>query len=154
MTQKTYFPSEEEINEQRKWVLFDADGVVLGRLASRVATVLRGKHKPYFTPHLDCGDGCIVINASKIEVTGNKEVQEMVFSHSQYPGGDVRERYDTLLEDDPETIVYEAVRGMLPKNTLGRRIRNHLRIYSESEHPHESQQPVRYDWDEDRIPDS
>lgn len=152
MSQKTYVPSEEEIEENSHWVLFDAQDVVLGRLASRVAKVMRGKHKPFFTPHLDCGDGAIVINASGIELTGQKDIQEMVFRHSQYPGGDVQDRYDDLMEDAPEKIVYAAVRGMLPKNKLGRKIRDHLRIYAEGEHQHEAQQPIEYDWDNDEVP--
>jgi len=152
MTQKTYIPDEQEVEENRQWVVFDAKGVVLGRLASRVASVLRGKHKPHFTPHLDCGDGAIVVNASKIELTGNKEIQEMVFRHSQRPGGDIQQQYGDLLESEPEKIVYAAVRGMLPKNKLGRKIRDHLRIYSDGEHEHEAQQPVEYDWENDQVP--
>lgn len=152
MSQKTYVPTEEEIEENRNWVLFDADGVVLGRLASRVASVMRGKHKPFFTPHLDCGDGAIVINTSGIELTGNKEIQEMVFRHSEFPGGDIQENYEDLMESAPEKIVYAAVRGMLPKNKLGRKIRDHLRLYSGSDHQHEAQQPIEYDWENDEVP--
>lgn len=152
MTQKTYIPSEEEVDEQRQWVLFNAKDRVLGRLASRVASVMRGKHKPSFTPHLDCGDGAIVINASEIKITGNKEIQEMVFRHSQRPGGGTRESYEELLESEPEKIVYAAIRGMLPKNKLGRKIRDHLRIYAGGEHNHEAQQPVEYDWENDQVP--
>jgi len=152
MSQKTYIPSEEELEKQRNWVLFDADGVVLGRLASRVAKVMSGKHKPFFTPHLDCGDPAIIVNAGGIELTGQKDIQEMVFRHSEFPGGDVREDYEDLIDDAPEKIVYAAVRGMLPKNKLGRRIRDHLRIYEDSEHPHESQQPIAYDWENDEVP--
>ena len=152
MTQKTYIPDQEEVEENRQWVVFDAQGVVLGRLASRVASVMRGKHKPHFTPHLDCGDPAIVINASQMELTGNKDIQEMVFRHSQRPGGDVQEEYSDLLESEPEKIVYAAVRGMLPKNKLGRKIRDHLRVYSGSEHDHEAQQPVEYDWETDQVP--
>jgi len=152
MSQKTYIPTDKEIEENSGWVLFDADGVVLGRLASRVAQVLRGKHKPFFTPHLDCGDGVIVVNASGIELSGQKDIQEMVFRHSQYPGGDVREEYEDLLESAPEKIVYAAVRGMLPKNKLGRSIRDHFRIYADGDHPHEAQQPVEYDWENDEVP--
>jgi large subunit ribosomal protein L13 len=152
MSQKTYVPSEEEIEENTNWVLFDADGVVLGRLASRIAKVMRGKHKPFYTPHLDCGDPAIVVNASGIELSGKKDIQQMVFRHSQFPGGDVEESYEDLLEDAPEKIVYWAVRGMLPKNKLGRSIRDHLRIYSDGEHPHEAQQPVEYDWENDEVP--
>lgn len=151
MSQKTYVPSEDDL--ERKWVLFDADGVVLGRLATRVARILRGKHKPEFTPHLDCGDAVIVINASEIEITGKKEIQEGLISHSQFPGGLKEEKYTDLLEEDASQIVEWAVRGMLPKNKLRDRMMKHLRIYNGAEHQQQAQQPVEYDWENDRILD-
>lgn len=150
MSQKTDIPSEDELD--RQWILFDASGVVLGRLATRVATILRGKHKRTFTPHLDCGDGAIVVNAGEVEITGKKEISEAVRKHSGYIGGLKEREYSDLLEDDPQQIIRAAVKGMLPKNRLGKTILKHLRIYAENDHPHQAQQPVEYDWDQDRIP--
>lgn len=149
MDQDTYVPKKEDLD--RQWVLFDASGVVLGRLATRVARILRGKHKPEFTPHLDCGDSVIVVNAADVEITGNKEVQEGLFRHSQYPGGDKHDSYTDLLEDDPEAIVEWAVKGMLPKNKLRDRMMKHLRVYAGPEHDQQAQQPVEYDWQNDQI---
>ena len=149
MSQKTYVPSEDELD--RQWVLFDADGVVLGRLATRVARILRGKHKPEFTPHLDCGDAVIVINASDVEITGNKDVQESLVEHSQYPGGLREDDYDDLLEEDPGRIIRGAVKGMLPKNKLRDRMMKHFRVYAGPEHEQQAQQPVEYDWETDTI---
>lgn len=150
MSQKTYVPSEDDY--ERQWVLFDASGKRLGRLASRVAKVLRGKHKPEFTPHLDCGDGAIVINASDIELTGSKEIDEGVVRHSGYPGGLKEAKYDELREKKPELAVREAIHGMLPSNRLGRSIRKHLRVYGGPDHEQEAQQPVEYDWDNEQVP--
>lgn len=149
MSQKTYVPSEDDL--EREWVLFDADGVVLGRLATRVARILRGKHKPEFTPHLDCGDGAIVLNAGGIEITGNKKTQEGLIAHSQFPGGLREEKYDDLLENNPSRIIEWAVKGMLPKNKLRDRMMKHLRVYDGAEHRHQAQQPVEYDWEQDTI---
>lgn len=151
MSQKTYIPDRDEID--RNWVLFDGKGVVLGRLATRVAGVLRGKHKPIFTPHLDCGDGAIVINASEIDLTGNKQEQEGLLSHSQFPGGLKEQKYDDLLEENSTRIVESSVRGMLPKNTLRDRMMKHLRVYEGHDHDHQAQEPVEYDWEKDEIPD-
>lgn len=150
MSQSTYVPSEDDL--ERQWVIFDADGVPLGRLATRVARVLRGKHKPTFTPHLDCGDGAIVVNARDLVVTGKKDVQEFIPRHSGYPGGLKKDYYGELLEKNPEKIVRAAVKGMIPKNRLGRKMLKHLRIYADSEHEQQAQQPVRYDWENDRVP--
>jgi len=149
MSQKTYVPNEDEL--EREWVLFDAGDVVLGRLATRVARILRGKHKPEFTPHLDCGDAVVVINASEIEITGNKDVQESIVQHSQYPGGLREDRYDDLLEKDAAKIVRAAVKGMLPKNKLRDRMMKHLRVYDGPEHQQQAQQPVEYDWETEQI---
>ncbi len=149
--QSTYMPKEDDL--ERQWVLFDADGVVLGRLASRAARILRGKHKPEFTPHLDCGDGVIVINAAGIEVTGNKKREEFVRDFSGYIGG-LRERpLGEVLDEDPEDVVKRAIRGMIPKNRLGKKIGKHLRVYEGAEHPHEAQEPVPYDWETEQIRD-
>lgn len=149
MDQDTYVPKQEDL--EREWVLFDASGVVLGRLATRVARVLRGKHKPEFTPHLDCGDAAIVVNASDVEITGNKEVQDGLFRHSQYPGGDKELSYTDLREQDPQAIIEWAVKGMLPKNKLRDSMMKHLRVYAGPEHDQQAQQPVEYDWENDQI---
>jgi len=137
---KTFHLKSEEV--QRSWYLVDADGQILGRLASRIASVLRGKHKPVFSPHLDTGDFVIVVNAEKVQVTGKKESQKTYFRHTGYPGGD---RYTTLSEmrkKHPERILYHAVKGMLPRGSLGRDQLRKLKIYARSEHPHEAQCPV------------
>ncbi|MFB6226762.1 MAG: 50S ribosomal protein L13 [bacterium] len=149
MSQKTYVPKDDEY--ERQWVLLDAKDKVLGRLATRAARLLRGKHKPIFTPHLDCGDGVIVINASEITITGNKEVQDGLFSHSQYPGGDKHLSYTDLREEDPEAMIEWAVKGMLPKNKLRDKMMKHLRVYAGPDHEQQAQQPVEYDWQNDQI---
>ncbi len=136
---KTYHSKQEEI--QRNWLLVDADGQILGRLASRIASILRGKHKPIFSPHLDAGDFVIVVNAEKVKLTGRKEEQKYYFRHSPYPGGD---RYPTVAEmrrKHPERIIMHAVKGMLPRGPLGRRQLRKLKVYAGAEHPHEAQRP-------------
>ena len=120
----------------RKWYLVDAEDVVLGRLAAEVAKVLRGKHKPIFTPHVDCGDGVIVINAEKVRLTGKKREQKTYFRHSGYMGGARHVSFQRMLERRPEFIVRRAVRGMLPKTNLGRLMSKKLRVYTGPEHPH------------------
>ena len=125
----------------RKWYLLDAEEQVLGRLASKVAQLLRGKGKPHFTPHMDMGDFVIIINASKVKVTGNKDTDKTYFSHSGYPGGARRIDLNKVRQKHPEKIIRNAVRGMLPHNRLGRSLLNHLKIYSANEHPHIAQQP-------------
>ena len=128
---------------EQKWFLVDADGMVLGRLASEVARILRGKHKPTFTPHMDTGDSVIVINASKVRVTGRKAEQKSYFSHSGYMGHDKKTPYATMLAKHPERVIERAVHGMLPKNALGRqKLRLKLRVYAGAEHPHVAQQPA------------
>jgi large subunit ribosomal protein L13 len=139
---KTYSPKPEHI--VRRWYVIDASGHVLGRLASEVAAVLRGKHKPIFAPHMDVGDNVIVINASQIEMTGGKEAKKISYRHSGYPGGIKGTRYDTLLADKPEFVIEKAVRGMLPKNSLGRSMIKKLHVVAGPEHPHQAQQPVAY----------
>ena len=126
---------------QRDWYIVDADNKTLGRLASEVAQVIRGKKKPFYTPNLDMGDFVVVINAEKVSVSGNKEEQKKYFSHSGFPGGDKETSLSSLRAKQPEKIIYNAVKGMLPHNRLGRKLIKHLKVYSGSEHPHASQQP-------------
>jgi len=130
---RTHTPKPAEI--QRTWHVIDATDVVLGRLATQVATLLRGKHKPTYTPHLDTGDFVVVINA------GNKRVQSTVYTHSGFPGGLRRRSYDEVLATRPERIVEKAVKGMVPHNTLGRQVLSKLKIYAGPEHPHAAQSP-------------
>ncbi len=135
----SYMQKKEEI--VRNWYVVDAEGQTLGRLASKVAIVLRGKHKPTYTPHLDCGDNVIIINASKIELTGNKLDNKIYYNHSGYTGG-LRERTARTMRDNyPVEMVERAIKGMLPKNRLGRQMYKKLFVYEGSEHPHTAQQP-------------
>ena len=125
----------------RDWYLVDATGQRLGRLASEVASILRGKHKPTFTPHVDTGDYVVVVNADKIELTGNKWQQKKHYSHSRYPGGIKEVPYEELIDKDPEFIIRKAVRGMIPHNKLGKKIIKKLKVYAGPDHPHQAQQP-------------
>lgn len=136
---RTYQPKASEI--ERTWYVVDAEGMVLGRVATEVARILRGKHKPTFTPHLDTGDHVIVVNADKIVLTSNKGEKVFVHRHSGYPGGLRSESYGHLLANRPEEAVRRAVRGMLPKNRLGRQMIRKLKVYSGPNHPHAAQQP-------------
>ncbi len=136
---KTYSARPADI--QRAWYVIDAENQVVGRLASRVATILRGKHKPTYTPHLDTGDFVIVINADKARFTGNKETRKEYFSHSGYPGGDKQRTPKEMRERRPNFIIENAVRGMLPKGPLGRQMFKKLKVYAGPAHPHEAQQP-------------
>lgn len=126
---------------ERNWYIVDAADKVLGRLASRIATVLRGKHKPYFSPHLDAGDFVIVINAEKVRLTGKKELDKEYFRHSGYPGGEKFSNVAELRARHPERIIQHAVKGMLPRGPLGRKQFSKLKVYAGSDHPHEAQQP-------------
>lgn len=126
---------------EREWYVVDAEGETLGRLASRIAPVLRGKHKPTFTPHMDCGDYVVVINADKVHVTGRKLDQKMYHRHSGYPGGLKSITLRDQLATHPERVLQAAVKGMLPKNKLGRRMIKKLKVYASDSHPHEAQQP-------------
>lgn len=126
---------------ERKWYVVDAEGLTLGRMATQVATILRGKHKPCYTPHVDTGDFVIIINADKIVLTGKKLDQKMYYRHSGYPGGLKETKYRDLMEKKPAFVVEKAVRGMLPKNTLGRQMYRKLKVYAGSEHPHQAQNP-------------
>ena len=137
---KTSTPSLTAI--KRNWFLVDADGQTLGRLASEIANVLRGKNKPSFTPHLDTGDFVIVVNAEKIEVSGKKASQKLYRRHSGRPGGMKIEKFETLRDRIPERIIEQAVKGMLPHNSLGRQQFKKLKVYKGSEHPHDAQNPV------------
>jgi large subunit ribosomal protein L13 len=136
---KTYLPTQETI--QRNWYLVDAEDQRLGRLATAIAMVLRGKNKPTYTPHLDTGDFVIVINAEKVDVTGKKRFQKIYRRHSGRPGGMKTESFLKLQARVPERIIEQAVKGMLPKNTLGRQLFTKLKVYAGSEHPHQAQQP-------------
>jgi large subunit ribosomal protein L13 len=138
---KTFSATPDDINKQ--WVLFDAKGEALGRLASRAANMLRGKHKPEFTPHMDTGDNVIVINAEKITLGGNKMQDKEYFSHSGYPGSESLTTAEEKMEKDPTFLVKNAIKGMLPKNKLGRKLMSNLRVYAGAEHPHESQKPEK-----------
>jgi large subunit ribosomal protein L13 len=134
------------VNEaDRKWLLIDANGVVLGRLASMVAQILRGKHKPNYTPHLDLGDHVIIINAEKIRVTGRKASQKTYYHHTGYPGGTKFRSYSSLLDEKPTFILEHAIKGMLPKNRLGRQMFRKLRVYSGGDHPHVAQRPEAFE---------
>jgi len=136
---KTYTARAEDM--EREWFLVNAEGKTLGRLASEIAQVLRGKHKPIYTPHLDCGDYVIVVNAEKVRVTGRKLDQKMYYHHTGYPGGIKSISLRNQLQRHPERVLQAAVRGMLPKNRLGRRMLKKLKVYAGDSHPHEAQQP-------------
>jgi large subunit ribosomal protein L13 len=140
---RTYSPKSTDIT--RQWHVIDASDVVLGRLASQVAVLLRGKHKPIFAPHVDTGDFVIVINADKVALSGNKLEQKRAYRHSGYPGGMHSISYGELMEKRPDRIVEKAVRGMLPKNSLGRKTLRKLKVYAGPDHPHSAQQPVPFE---------
>ena len=130
------------VNEiTRNWYIVDADGQILGRLASEIAQIIRGKKKPFFTPHMDMGDFVVVINAEKVKVTGNKEKDKTYFRHSGYPGGVTQINLRKVRQNFPERIITNAVKGMLPHNRLGRKLLTHLKVYSGEVHPHAAQQP-------------
>jgi large subunit ribosomal protein L13 len=142
-TVRTYTPKPGEV--EATWHVIDATDVVLGRLAAQVATLLRGKHKATFAPHVDGGDFVIVINAEKIALTGNKRADKMAYRHSGYPGGLRAVPYDELIAKHPERVIEKAVRGMLPKTTLGRGQLGKLKVYAGSEHPHAAQKPQPFE---------
>jgi large subunit ribosomal protein L13 len=138
---KTHLP---KVNlDQRKWHVIDADGVVLGRLAAQVADILRGKNKPVFTPHLDAGDFVVVVNAEKVRVTGKKETDKEYMSYSGWKGGEKYRSVANVRENHPEMLIHRAVRGMIPKNRLGRVLLTKLKVYKGTEHPHSAQQPAK-----------
>jgi large subunit ribosomal protein L13 len=137
----TPMPTETEIENDRKWFVVDAEGKVLGRLATRIATVLRGKHKPIFSPHLDVGDHVIVLNAEKVHLSGRKRTGKMYRWHTGYIGGLKELRAEEMLKSHPERVIEWAVQGMLPKNRLGRAMAKKLKVYRGGAHPHEAQRP-------------
>jgi len=139
---RTFSPTPADI--KRDWVVIDATDVVLGRLASHAAALLRGKHKPTFAPHMDMGDFVIVINAEKVALTGQKLEKKLAYRHSGYPGGLTATSYVEMLEKHPTRAVEKAIRGMLPKNSLGRAQIKKLKVYAGAEHPHAAQQPRAY----------
>ncbi len=140
---KTYTPTAEEI--ERRWWLVDAEGKTLGRLATRVAGILRGKHKPMYTPHLDVGDYVVVINAEKVALTGRKADQKTYFTHSGYMGSEKHIPFRRMIERHPDRVIELAVRGMLPKNKLGQHMRKKLKVYAGVVHPHQGQEPQPLD---------
>ena len=139
---RTFIPKKDDI--EKKWWLINADGKILGRLATEVADLLRGKKKPQFTSHLDTGDFVVVVNAEKIKVSGRKLDQKTYYSHSQYPGGLKEEKLKDLLERKPEDVIKKAVWGMIPKGKLGRSVYKKLKVYRGPSHPHEAQNPQEY----------
>lgn len=139
---KTFFPKKEKIT--RKWWLVNAEGKTLGRLATEIAILLRGKRKVEYCDHLDCGDFVVVINAEKVRVTGKKLDQKKYYSHSGYPGGLKEKTLKEMLARKPEEVIRKAVWGMIPKNRLGRKIYKKLKVYRGPEHPHQAQQPQEY----------
>jgi large subunit ribosomal protein L13 len=140
---RTFSPKPDDIT--RAWHVVDADGLVLGRLATEVAAILRGKHKPTFAPHVDCGDHVIVVNADKVVLTSGKAESKIAYRHSGYPGGLTATTYSDLLADRSDQVVRNAVTGMLPKNRLGRQMATKLKVYRGADHPHEAQSPEPLD---------
>ena len=140
---RTYSPKPGDV--QRQWHVIDADDVVLGRLATQVAVLLRGKHKPTFAPHMDTGDFVVVVDAGNIALTGSKREQKMAYRHSGFPGGLTAVSYTQLLEKDPRKAVEKAVKGMLPHNSLGRAMLRKLKVYAGPVHPHQAQQPQPFE---------
>lgn len=136
---RTYAPKASEI--ERKWFVVDAENLVLGRMSTEVARILRGKHKPTFAPYLDCGDHVIIVNASKVVLTNEKAEKKLVHRHSGYPGGIKSQTYADLLSRQPEDTLRRTIKGMLPKNRLGAQMLTKLKVYAGSEHPHSAQQP-------------
>jgi large subunit ribosomal protein L13 len=141
LTEQTISVSHENALRDRRWILIDADGRALGRVASRAASVLRGKHRPDFTPNQDAGDFVVIINAAKVKLTGTKATDKLYYRHSGYPGGIRSTSAGKMRAEKPERLIETAVRGMLPKNRLGRRLFNKLKVYRGAEHPHAAQQP-------------
>lgn len=139
---KTYSARPAEID--RRWLLVDAEGVTLGRLASQVATVLKGKHKPMYTPHMDTGDHVVIVNAAKVALSGTKSADKKWFRHTMYPGGAHWITIREVMEKHPERVVTQAVRGMMPKTKLGRAMLRKLKVYAGPEHPHQAQQPTAW----------
>lgn len=140
---KTYYAKPQEV--EREWVLIDAEDQVLGRVATKAATILKGKHKPQYTPHVDTGDFVVIVNADKIRVTGAKTADKVYSRHTGYPGGLKQETFEEAMAKHPERVIEHAVKGMLPKNTLGRAMGKKLKVYVGPDHPHTAQQPRKID---------
>ncbi|MGI6109258.1 MAG: 50S ribosomal protein L13 [Eubacteriaceae bacterium] len=136
---------------ERKWYVIDAEDQILGRLATQIATILRGKDKTFFTPHVDCGDYVIVVNAEKVKLTGKKLDQKMYVTHSGYMGGRKETSYKNMLQDKPELVIEHAVKGMLPKNKLADQVLSKLKVYAGPDHPHEAQQPEKLEIKTGRV---
>ena len=141
---KSFIAKPHEV--ERKWYVVDAEGKTLGRIASQVATILRGKNKPTFTPHVDCGDYVIVINADKVEVTGKKRKEKVYKHHTGYPGGLRETTFEKLIEKKPEEVIRHAVKGMMPKGKLGRQMYKKLKVYAGPEHDHAAQKPEKLEF--------
>ena len=140
---RTYTPKPTDV--ERQWYVIDATDVVLGRLASQVAQLLRGKHKPIYAPHLDTGDFVVIVNAEKVALTGNKLEQKRAYRHSGYPGGLRSVAYADLIAKHPERAVEKAIKGMLPKNSLGRKMFRKVKVYAGPDHPHQAQKPIPFE---------
>lgn len=138
---KTYIAKEEEVLDSRHWFIVDAEDQILGRMASKIASILKGKHKPIYSPHQDVGDFVVVVNAEKIRVTGNKLKDKVYFRHSGYPGGQKATSLEQMLQKHPERVIELAVKRMLPKNALGRKMFMKLKVYAGTDHPHKAQLP-------------
>ncbi len=142
---KTYIAKEKEVMDARRWFVVDAEDQILGRMASRIASILKGKHKPMYSPHQDVGDFVVVVNAEKIRVTGNKLSDKVYHRHTGYPGGQRTTTLQQMLQKHPDRVIELAVKRMLPKNVLGRGMFLKLKVYAGPEHPHKAQQPVQLD---------
>ncbi|CAG0970569.1 MAG: 50S ribosomal protein L13 [Anaerolinea sp.] len=145
---KTYTPTAESVDAERKWYVVDATDMILGRLAARIAHILRGKHKATFAPHMDTGDYVIVLNADKVKVTGDRLDTKFYYRHSQFPGGFRQESLRTMLEKHPDRVIEIAVKGMLPHNRLGRKMVKKLKVYAGNTHPHGAHRPEKIEFAE------
>jgi large subunit ribosomal protein L13 len=142
---KTYIAKEDEVLKSRKWFVVDAENLILGRMASQIASILKGKHKPFYSPHQDVGDFVVVVNAEKIRVSGNKVKEKMYYRHSGYPGGQRATSLKQMLQKNPQRVIELAVKRMLPKNVLGRKMFLKLKVYAGPDHPHQAQLPEQLD---------
>lgn len=145
---KTYIAKEKDVLDSRRWFIVDAENLILGRMASRIASILKGKHKPIYSPHQDVGDFVVVVNAEKIKVTGNKLKDKIYYRHSGYAGGQKATSLERMLQKHPERVIELAVKRMLPKNVLGRQMFLKLKVYAGPEHPHQAQQPEQLDFNQ------
>jgi large subunit ribosomal protein L13 len=142
---KTYIAKEDDVLKSRRWFVVDAENLILGRMASQIASILKGKHKPFYSPHQDVGDFVVVVNAEKIRVSGNKVQEKMYYRHSGYPGGQKATSLRQMLQKNPEKVIESAVKRMLPKNVLGRKMFLKLKVYAGPDHPHQAQLPEQLD---------